>query len=125
MALYQFSKIFLQNVAYLKIGLLFSGGCTNESEEEVPYLWSLSARDSWRTPWPCVTLEDRAVTDLREDTTCHLGGPSTSSLPSYLSGHRIILSRLTSTSFFSFVTFQPWDTGLAVATKVLMSIKIR
>lgn len=128
MALYQFSKNILQEVVYFKTGFpFFTLNWRSHKGEwrDLPYLWSFSAWDSWRTPWPYVTLEDRGVTDLREGTTCHLRRPSTPSLPSYLLGYRIVLSRLTSASFFSFVAFQPGDTGLAVATKILRSKKTR
>lgn len=54
-----------------------------------------------------------------------LPGSTTLSPPSYLMDNGIKLPRLTSTCFFSFVAFQPRHTGLAVATEVLMRIKIR
>lgn len=45
--------------------------------------------------------------------------------PAYLPGREVVLPRLSSVSFFSFVAFQPRDAGVAVATEVLRSIKIR
>lgn len=54
-------------------------------------LWSFSAWDSWRTTGPCV----------------------------HLPGREVVLPRLSSVSFFSFVAFQPRDAGVAVATEVL------
>ena len=67
-----FSKIFLEKILYFQMDFFFFFFCT---EGRFPYLWSLSAWDSWRTPWPQIALEDRAVADKRRHRVELPGSP--------------------------------------------------
>lgn len=75
--LHHFFKIVLGKGLYFKMYFFFLPcikGCT---EERLPYLWSLSAWDSWRTSWPYIALEDRAVTAERRHQVSPPGSTNT------------------------------------------------